>query len=169
MRRRRDDIILGTWKRVAAHTIVRAALRVGFLVRLPCQLCGSANSQAHHFDYDRPLDVQWLCQSCHSSHHSSLRWHGKGILPPPEEIPEEAPALGTTGFHALVREYQRSVILRAIVEARGRKAEAARVLKLNPTYLSRLIRHLGLGQKDKHLHKEITQKDKGPTADSVNH
>lgn len=50
---------------------VRLALRKGLLVRLACQHCGSERSQAHHEDYDKPLDVLWLCQSCHFKHHYS--------------------------------------------------------------------------------------------------
>lgn len=35
--------------------------RRGKLVRRPCALCGSADSQMHHEDYSKPLDVTWLC------------------------------------------------------------------------------------------------------------
>jgi hypothetical protein len=27
---------------------------------------------AHHEDYDRPLDVMWLCQPCHKQRHKEL-------------------------------------------------------------------------------------------------
>jgi hypothetical protein len=46
------------------------AIRDGRLVRQPCEVCGTVSGvQAHHDDYDRPLDVRWLCQSDHMAAH----------------------------------------------------------------------------------------------------
>lgn len=53
----------------AAHVEVGNAIRAGKLVRLPCEVCGSARAQAHHDDYTKPLDVRWLC----TTHH--MEWH----------------------------------------------------------------------------------------------
>ena len=47
-------------------------------------------------------------------------------------------------FHASVREHKRAVIRRAIAKAGGNKTRAAEILGLSPTYLSRLIRVLGV-------------------------
>jgi len=47
-------------------------------------------------------------------------------------------------FHASVREHKRAVIRRAIAKAGGNKTRAAELLGLSPTYLSRLIRVLGV-------------------------
>lgn len=44
------------------------AIKSGRLRRMPCELCGSATTQAHHTDYLKPLDVQWLCFKCHREH-----------------------------------------------------------------------------------------------------
>jgi hypothetical protein len=43
--------------------------RRGKLEQRPCQRCGSPDSQMHHHDYDRPLDVVWLCRPCHALEH----------------------------------------------------------------------------------------------------
>lgn len=57
-------------KREAAFK-VRHALVTGVLVRVPCQ-CG-AKSEAHHDDYSKPLDVQWLCRYHHRRRDAELR------------------------------------------------------------------------------------------------
>lgn len=57
----------------AAHAAVAAAVRSGVLERAAsCEDCGAecAPLQAHHEDYAAPLDVIWLCASCHQGRHS---------------------------------------------------------------------------------------------------
>jgi len=56
-------------ERKRAKDIVYNAIRRGDLVRGPCSECGSEKAQAHHEDYDKPLDVIWFCQICHKKHH----------------------------------------------------------------------------------------------------
>lgn len=35
-----------------------------------CESCGKpCKPQGHHHDYDKPLDVQWLCFACHRAEH----------------------------------------------------------------------------------------------------
>lgn len=58
-----------------AYRIVRKAIRNGDLVRpYECSKCGASPKhssdgrsliQAHHEDYSKPLDVEWLCAKCH--------------------------------------------------------------------------------------------------------
>jgi hypothetical protein len=60
-------------RRNAAHTQVARAIRNGVLVRQPCCRCGEAKTVAHHEDYDKPLDVMWLCQPCHKKRHKELK------------------------------------------------------------------------------------------------
>ena len=56
-------------KRYKAQIAVNSALKSGKLKRLPCFICGGI-SEAHHPDYDRPLDVMWLCSSHHKQAHA---------------------------------------------------------------------------------------------------
>src|SRR5205085_3249092 len=50
--------------------------------------------------------------------------------------------LGGEGYHDAIKELKRRVIVTAFNEAGGSLSETARILKLNPTYLSRLIKVL---------------------------
>lgn len=52
-----------------ARNAVSNALRDGRLHKLPCKNCGSTKSQAHHTDYTKPLEVEWLCFPCHRKQH----------------------------------------------------------------------------------------------------
>ena len=68
----------GRWRaanpiKVRAHAAVHKALRDGTLKRGKCEECGSLRVEAHHDDYDRPLDVRWLCRRHHVEHHVRLR------------------------------------------------------------------------------------------------
>jgi hypothetical protein len=54
-----------------ARYIVKKALNEG-LIKKPSNCYGCGNEydlEAHHKDYSKPLDVEWLCVSCHHSRH----------------------------------------------------------------------------------------------------
>lgn len=55
-----------------ARNAVSNALRDGKLQKADsCYFCKSTTRlQAHHHDYNRPLDVFWLCASCHGKLHT---------------------------------------------------------------------------------------------------
>ena len=55
-----------------ARLIINLLRRHGWLKPQPCQECGDTKVQAHHPDYDRPLDVIWLCRPCHVLEHHPL-------------------------------------------------------------------------------------------------
>ena len=59
-------------RRQKAHNAVRQAILNGRLSSSPCERCGEEKSLAHHEDYDKPLDVMWLCQPCHKQRHKEL-------------------------------------------------------------------------------------------------
>ena len=47
------------------------AIKKGLLVPQPCEVCGAqGRMHAHHADYNKPLEVQWLCQLHHFEWHS---------------------------------------------------------------------------------------------------
>ena len=59
-------------RRSVAHSAVARAIRNGSLFRLPCVRCAEVKSLAHHEDYDKPLEVMWLCQPCHKQRHKEI-------------------------------------------------------------------------------------------------
>lgn len=73
-RRASAQAVQAAWRaqhpnRRAAHIAVNNALRAGRMQRLPCLVCGG-KAEAHHPDYDRPLDVVWLCPAHHKQAHA---------------------------------------------------------------------------------------------------
>ena len=56
--------------KVQARWTASKAMQRGKLKRLPCRVCGELRSEMHHADYDKPLDVVWLCKSHHEAAHS---------------------------------------------------------------------------------------------------
>ena len=60
-------------RRQKCHNAVLQAIRKGTLSRLPCERCSEIKTLAHHEDYDKPLDVMWLCQPCHKQRHKELK------------------------------------------------------------------------------------------------
>jgi hypothetical protein len=71
------DVISSAWRkadsrRIKCHNAVARAVKKGTLIKVPCERCGNIKSLAHHDDYDKPLDVMWLCQPCHKQRHKEL-------------------------------------------------------------------------------------------------
>jgi len=62
-------------KRAAAFVAVSSKTRTG-RIKKPgiCSQCGSGGIiHAHHEDYNKPLEVEWLCQKCHKKLHREKR------------------------------------------------------------------------------------------------
>lgn len=51
------------------------AVRMGQLIRPDlCERCGrKGRVDGHHHDYSKPLDVEWLCRTCHMAEHGRRR------------------------------------------------------------------------------------------------
>jgi hypothetical protein len=64
-----------------AHALVAPAIKRGKITRQPCEECGDDYAEAHHSNYDLPLDVSWLCHK----HHQQL--HGRAVR---RELSEKA-------------------------------------------------------------------------------
>lgn len=58
-----------TW----AHQCLRSAVKRGLVIQIACEVCGDTDTEAHHPDYDRPMDVRWLCRRHHKAVHARLK------------------------------------------------------------------------------------------------
>jgi hypothetical protein len=56
-------------KKTKARRKVAYHVMKGDLTAKPCEVCGADKTVAHHDDYDKPLDVRWLCQTHHAEWH----------------------------------------------------------------------------------------------------
>ena len=63
-------------KKSKVRYLVFKAVGDGVIEKVPCEVCGDVNVHAHHCDYDKPLDVMWLCDGHHKQWHK-LNGEGK--------------------------------------------------------------------------------------------
>lgn len=68
------SLIMKQLQKSNARSAVKYALKTGKIKRLPCEYadCTVAKTEAHHPDYNYPLDVLWLCRSHHLELHSYM-------------------------------------------------------------------------------------------------
>ena len=69
--------------RLRARAAVKDALETGAL-RKPsnCERClGPGPLESHHHDYARPLDVEWVCRSCHKDETRRILAEARASLP----------------------------------------------------------------------------------------
>lgn len=60
-------------KRVWAQQCLRSAVKRGLVIQGVCKECGDLDTEAHHPDYDRPMDVDWFCRKHHKAEHRRLK------------------------------------------------------------------------------------------------
>jgi hypothetical protein len=91
---------LAVWKkhctRENTYRLVDAAVAAG-VITVPsyCSVCGQkmleladgrSGLHAHHFDYDNPLSVVWVCVPCHAMLHKLMRARQQGPKTPEEAL-----------------------------------------------------------------------------------
>jgi hypothetical protein len=70
MREHRPKLTPEQKKRQNARSYAKVYLRRGKLTKQPCEIEGcAADSQMHHDDYDKPLEVRWFCRGHHLDLH----------------------------------------------------------------------------------------------------
>lgn len=63
-------------KKIKCHRLMWGAIKAGKLLQDVCDVCGSDIVHGHHPDYDKPLDVVWLCPEHHRQWHEA---NGEGL------------------------------------------------------------------------------------------
>lgn len=53
-----------------ASSAVTQAIRSGQMVRGCCEVCGNPETEGHHDDYNKLLNVRWLCKLHHEEWHT---------------------------------------------------------------------------------------------------
>lgn len=75
-RKENNKKIVMLWKKnnpekIKAHALVTESIRKGIIFRShTCEHCYTKTyTIAHHLDYTKPLEILWLCDSCHKRQH----------------------------------------------------------------------------------------------------
>lgn len=75
-------------KRRKARSDANHAIRDGKITKESCEICGRSDAQMHHHDYDKPLEVKWLCRKCHWDEHKII-YENTELSPTPDEGKDE--------------------------------------------------------------------------------
>jgi hypothetical protein len=69
-RRRTREYFQRHRDRSYARNKAAIAIKRGYIVRTPCEVCGSLDVESHHYNgYNRPLDVKFYCKKHHMELH----------------------------------------------------------------------------------------------------
>ncbi len=63
-------------KKRSVHVLTGNAIRDGLIQKSCCEVCGTWDVVAHHKDYDKPLEITWLCPKHHEAWHKE---NGEGL------------------------------------------------------------------------------------------
>lgn len=82
------------------HNLTELAIEKGVIVKQThCSACDSTkNIEAHHDDYNKPLEIRWLCHKCH------FDWHSKNK---PKKLTVTFPAKSRQEISAMGKQSQR--------------------------------------------------------------
>lgn len=69
-RPRHKDLPDDARRKANVRALSRHYVKTGKIIQTPCVKCGDPNSQRHHPDYDKPLEVIWLCRKHHLELHA---------------------------------------------------------------------------------------------------
>jgi hypothetical protein len=56
-------------RKAIARSYAKVYLKRGVIKKDVCEICKSDQSQMHHQNYAKPLEVTWMCRPCHLMHH----------------------------------------------------------------------------------------------------
>jgi hypothetical protein len=73
MGRRYCDLSPEAKAKAIARGKLNLAVYHGRVKRQPCEVCGAPFAEAHHEDYTKPLDVEWLCPIHHRERERATR------------------------------------------------------------------------------------------------
>lgn len=57
-------------KKANARSYINVYIKRGAILPQPCQVCGASPAEKHHEDYNKPLEVIWLCRPHHLEYHA---------------------------------------------------------------------------------------------------
>lgn len=71
-RKKHSELSAEQKARANARSYAGVYKRKGKIKQQPCESCGSEDSEMHHDDYSKPLDVKFLCRPCHMGLHKRM-------------------------------------------------------------------------------------------------
>jgi hypothetical protein len=114
-------------EKVKCHSIVNWQIRNGNLKKKFCFVCGNS-AEAHHEDYNKPLDIIWLCEKHHAERHKQIRIE-KGIYKNKKQYIKK----GYNNFNKSIP-YKKNKLLNVAITLRNQKksySEISLILKIS--------------------------------------
>jgi len=75
VREQQKTASLSRFVKTKARYATTLAIKAGGIEKTPCTVCGEVSSETHHFDYNDPMNVTFLC----TKHHKE--WHRNNSVP----------------------------------------------------------------------------------------